>query len=160
MVTSGHQTDTGHLMDTRHPDRVTYGGSTLPKKQCIYFRYFSDKACTMTIRRQMLYSISVQAKISQISLLPETVFTCTMVIPRTPFSLVKKMMYYNSTMVAPRVSLVAGAEHLTVWGGVLGVSVCLRHGYFLFSASWKWESWIGILIVRSMFLISFLCGYN
>ena len=95
-------------------------------KQCVFFRYFSDKARTMTIRRQMHYSVTVQAKLSTISLLPETVFTCTMVIPGTSLYLVKKMMYYVSTMVAPRTSMVGSAEHLTVWGWVLGLSVGFR----------------------------------
>ena len=84
----------------------------------------------MTIRRQLHYSVTVQAKLSMISLLPETVFTCTMVIPGTSFSLVKKMMYFDSTMLAPRTSMVAGAEHLSVWGLVLAISVGFSHGYF------------------------------
>ena len=92
----------------------------------INFSYFSDKVITMTIRRQMHYSVTVQAKLSTISLLPETVFTCTMVIPGTSFSLMKKMMYFDITMVAPRTSTVGGVEQVTVWGWVLGLSVWLN----------------------------------
>ena len=66
-----------------------------------------------TIRRGKLFSVKVQTVISMSSLYPEILVNCTMVIPDTSFSLVDKTLYFHSSQMVPRASVLAGAEQLT-----------------------------------------------
>ena len=70
----------------------------------------------------MHYSVTVHTKLPILSLSPETVFTCTMEIPGTSFSLVEKTMFFPSHVV-PRASMVSGAE----LGGSFGLGLVLLY---------------------------------
>ena len=68
---------------------------------------------TTTARRGMLYDVAVEAMLSS-SLSPQTVFSCSMQIPGTQFSLTKKTMYSLGTLDIVRASKVSGGLRMMI----------------------------------------------
>ena len=89
--------------------------------QLFLFLRLRPESATTTIRRGMHYSVTVHIKLPILSLSPETVFTCTMEIPGTSFSLVEKTMFFPNHHVVPRASMVSGAG----LGGSFGLGLVL-----------------------------------
>ena len=76
-----------------------------------YHAEYTGDVTTTTLRRGLLYDVSVTTILS--SFLPhQTVFSCSMAIPGTQFSLNKKTMYNPGTKDRTRASTVGTASEI------------------------------------------------
>ena len=82
---------------------------------------------TTTARRGMLYDVAVEAMLSS-SLSPQTVFSCSMQIPGTQFSLTKKTMYSRGTVDIARASKVSGGVRRSISDYALSVIMLATMG--------------------------------
>ena len=78
-----------------------------------YYNFSLPEMTRTTTRRGKLFSVKVQTIILMTSLYPKTLLNYTMVIPDTSLSLVDKTLYFHSSQMVPRASVLAGAEQVT-----------------------------------------------
>jgi len=67
---------------------------------------------TTTVRRGLLYDVTVHTLLPTSSLSQQTVFTCAMLIPGTQFSLKAETMFFPTRSLLPRASHIAGGPSL------------------------------------------------
>ena len=65
-------------------------------KRNIDVRSHSSDVTTTTVRRGLMYDVIVNTSMATSQLSLQTMFSCSMVIPGTPFSLKEDTMYINT----------------------------------------------------------------